>query len=177
VAESDQFDSPTRMRISQLMGMMRPAQAWAIVVLFGVVMIISFGFGYLLRSSSAKIDNARYEGQLALMQARTQNQQCLEAKEKFLGLYVRYLQAREAAEEIGTDHCEQYAQKTAVDFQTYLNQLMKRGVHERDVIDLRGLIVEAESEDSALVRFAFDGSSWSIPAEFAYEPMGRLYGQ
>ena len=105
MGESNRIDSPEGMRMSHILGMMRPVQVWAIVLLFGVVMIVSFTFGYLVRSSSAKIDNARYEGQLAVLQARTQNTQCLEAKEQFLGLYVRYLLAREAVGRYHTEDC------------------------------------------------------------------------
>jgi len=148
-----------KLTIGRLFREMRPGQLWTVLVaVFGLVSG-AFLLGSKLQMSTADVRAERSEAKMAEFRG-------LQAKERFLALYLRYLIAKGKADDGAT--------KEALDaYQAYVHELLRRGEETSDEIDLRGAILGKSGIDEATVKFGYDGSVWPLPKELAFAASAR----
>jgi hypothetical protein len=169
-AESRDASSLT---LSQLISSIKPAQAWAVATAFVAILGGSFGLGYKLGTLNAQAETGRLHNEVADLQGKIKEFRAIQTKERFLGLYLRYLIAKD---DRAADDSE--ANREAVDtagarLRSHIEDLLERGEEKSDDIDMRGLFLGKSPGAQATVKFGYDGTVWPLPNEFGFASYAR----
>lgn len=159
--------------LSQIIKSLKPGQAWAIIVITFGLLSGSFGLGYKLKSSIAESVVAKYKSELATSNNSIRQFRGLQTKERFLALYLRYLMAKDSHAKSESDETLEAMEEAALNFRSYIEELLKRGEETKDEIDLQGLFLGKSGTADATVKFGYDGSIWKVPREFGFAAYSR----
>ena len=160
------------MSLGQWLRALRPGQIWTILTLLVGLVGGAFTLGYKIRGATADIQTARGED-------ATKSLGALEAKERFLSLYLRYLIAATDKTGLPDNHASPQIQESADTLKAYIGRLLAEREKLQDQIDVRGLVLgkparhDSTARYEATVRFAYDGTVWPVPMQFGFASAAR----
>ena len=179
--------------ILQLISILRPAQIWTILGIIFAVLSGAFGLGYNLKGLVSEIEvvrykteNAgfhdkielvklaadaqieRYKMEVASLKEKIKQFRGVQTKERFLALYLRYLIAKEAYSADSSAENKGAIDEAMYNFHAYVRKLLDQSGRISEEIDLTGLYLGKGSGEKAWVKFGYDGSIWSLPAELGF---------
>ena len=161
MSESKERTKVESLTLSQIMVSMKPGQLWTILVIVFGLLSGSFGLGYKAKAYVGESELARLHDTIKQFRG-------LQTKERFLGLYLRYLTAQDSHAESASEETQRAMEEAASHFRSYIDELLERGEQAQEEIDLTGLFLGKGGTSEATVKFGYDGSIWPIPPEFGY---------
>jgi hypothetical protein len=155
----------TELTIKQAFSQIQISQFWGLLVIIVSLLVGAFTLGYKLSSSVSEAKVGNWESQIDSLRESTKHFRGLEAKERFLALYVRYLLAKEKF--ANTEEASEEVSSTGEAFEKLIFELWRHYKESGEELEMRGLIIgKGGGPREATVKFIYDGSIWQIPPEF-----------
>lgn len=159
--------------ISELFLMLKPAQLWTIITIIVAVLSGSFGLGYKLNDHVAQSREIQFQQNIDSLEKKIVQFRAIQAKERFLALYLNYFIAKEKVGSSPTVNNQNMLEETRDGFISYIESMLRRGEEAAGEIDLRGLFIGKGAGGKATVKFGYDGTVWPVPAEFGFHAAAK----
>lgn len=163
--------------LGKLLSALTPPQLWGIIVVVFIMLSGAFGLGYKLRSTVTQVDIAKLQIEITNLKTETNNlrqksddllaiNKELETKERFLTLYIRYMDAKGEWKKAQSDQELVVKRKEAARVlnsfvQDQLSQSSKKNSNKRIPVMRAGM---GRTRDETVIIFN-DGTKWALPFE------------
>lgn len=166
-----------QLSLGKLLSTLTPSQLWGLIGVVCIILSGAFGLGYKVKSTIAQVDTGKLQVEITNLKTGTNNlrqksddllkiNKELEAKERFLTLYIRYMDAEKAWKKATSDQgLVQKRKEAARVLNSFVREQLSqssKNISNKSIPVMRAGMGRTRGETVIVFN---DGTKWALPYE------------